>query len=111
LTYNQEQLERLDHTELNIAVEKVVFGRTPLVTLPRGYVCCPDYSGQWMGFGLVVERMRELGWNYDVDATAPELGIDVCFHPKNPAFRAKGVGSTLPRAAVIAAILAIQGAL
>jgi len=45
----------------------------------------------------------------DVDATAPELGIDVSFNPKNPAFRAKGIALTLPRAACIAAILAVQG--
>jgi hypothetical protein len=70
----------------------------------------PEYCTSWKGFGLVIERMHVMGWTYDVDATAPECGIDVSFHPKNPAFRAKGVGPTLPRATAIAALLAIQGA-
>jgi hypothetical protein len=66
-------------------------------------------SSTWDGLGLLLDRMLSLGWNYDVDATAPELGIDVSFHPKNPAFRAKGTGATLPKAACIAAILSVQG--
>ncbi len=72
--------------------------------------CGPEYCTSWKGFGLVIERMHVLGWNYDVDATAPECGIDVSFHPKNPAFRAKGTAPTLPRAAAIAAVLAVEGA-
>jgi hypothetical protein len=107
----QKQLERLNHTELNIAVEKMVFGRTPLVTLPRGYVCCPDYSGQWQGFGLVVERMHELGFKPDVRSLVQKL-VDFGWtrmKVEDGRNRWSFAGPFIPRTAAIGAILAVEG--
>jgi len=115
MTHIQQTLEALRARDLDVVVAQVVFGERVWSDADGHWLdrhrlnTLPCYSTAWAGFGELVERMYSLGWTYDVDATAPEKGIDVSFHPKNPAFRAKGTGSTLPRAACIAAILAVQG--
>ncbi len=120
--YTADQLHAMSGRELDAVVAEVVMdveAREPKRCHHTGAVHheesvirpgVPFYSTAWSWFGVLIERMVELGWNYDVDATAPHLGIDVCFHPKNPAFKATGTAPTLPRAAAIAAVLAVQGA-
>lgn len=113
-------LEQLPDRELDALVAEVVKGieaRVPKRCFHTGATHheemvirgdLPFYSTSWTGYGLVVERMHELSWTYDVDATAPELGIDVCFHPKNLAFHVKGSAETPFRAVAIAAVLAFR---
>lgn len=114
MTHTQQLLESLTDRKLDEVTASTLWGDDP----PRIMGMATDnpapkpafpLSSTFDGLALVLTRMNQLGWTYDVDATAPELGIDVSFHPQNPAFRAKGVGSTLPRAAAIAAILAVGG--
>ena len=49
--------EPLTGRQLDAAVHERVFGHREF-----SYLGMPDYSGSWAGAGLVVERMRELGW-------------------------------------------------
>jgi hypothetical protein len=83
----------------------------------------PKYSTAWEGFGLIVERMRQLqpGWRFcllggDMDIEGESFGWRVeWFGHADPAKddgrrHASARAETPFRAAAIAAILAVQGA-
>ena len=65
----------------------------------------PDYSTTYEGAGLVIERMRELGWEgYDVDATDGVPLVRFWKDGVSPGADAP----TLPHAVCLAALAAVR---
>ena len=112
-------LEQLPDRELDALVSALMFGIEARVpkrechtgaihheeTVIRGDL--PFHPTSWDGFGVVVERMRELGFHVDVaNFRLPDWGVK--FFKGAAVMRAFHDG--LPRAAAMAAVLAVRAA-
>ena len=147
-TYTAESLAALPDRELDALVAEVVFGQalqwrvcddigvfhsSPFASKEEAlqdapfaegtnvvYPCCDHYSTTWEGAGLVILRMRKLGFTYalysDGMLSCPGYSWTENF-PRARFFRegefmaekaAEANADTLPRAVAIASILAIQ---
>ncbi len=67
------------------------------------------YSGTYVGFGQIVERMRELGFDMEIKLDA-SLVLYHAHFSKHPGYARLPSASTLSRATAIAAVLAVEGA-
>ncbi len=111
-------LEQLPDRELDALVAELVFGieaRVPKRCMHTGAIHheetvvrgdLPFYSSSWAGFGLMVERMRELGFGCEL-SLYPDGFDSVCF-TRN--FKSTHIRDdrNLMRAAATAAVLAMQ---
>ncbi len=122
----EEQLQALGDSDLDTLVAATVFGNPALADTP--------FSSRWDGLGLIVERMRQLGYTMllnsyeqshldwlntlaDSVKQADRMKIEDVYRAAEvtvvdfrgcSALRLKGRADTLPRAVATAAVLALQ---
>lgn len=100
--YTADQLHAMSGRELDAVVAEVVMGWK----LDSTYEQWHDFS-DWDGFGLVIDRMEAL--NFGAALGTRQAGAwDAHFVKDYQTYCA--IGTSLPRATAIAAVLAVQGA-
>jgi hypothetical protein len=117
--HTAESLEALPDMELHAVVSKVVFKADATENAEACYHL-PVYPATYRGMGMVVKRMRKLGFTYalysDGMLSCPGYAWTENF-PRARFFKegefmaervAEANAETLPRAVAIAAILAVQ---
>ncbi len=96
MKFSWAELEAMSNRDLDAAVARTVFATagTP-----------ERYSTTWQGAGLILDRMRELGWKTEMNVL-PDL-VGVTFERQGTV--GLGKAPIAPRAIAIAAVMACGG--